>query len=234
MASPPTFTADIYIYISLSLHRAPEAHGAGWSKIWDAGKSDLWDRGQASPALVDIVEKHQRPGELFHPFAADGRRKRVLVPGCGRGYDVVMLALHGFDAYGLDISATGVAAAEAFASKELQNPSAANFGPNHDNKEFQSPGNVKFLEGNFFASEWENEAGGEFDLVYDYTFLCALHPTMRKNWAARMASLLDKDGLLTCLEFPMYKDRTLPGPPWGLNGALERRATDMLSVYQRK
>jgi len=41
---------------------------------------------------------------------------------------------------------------------------------------------------------------------------------MRKDWAARMASLLDKDGLLTCLEFPMYKDRTLPGPPWGLNG----------------
>lgn len=76
MASLPRFTADTYIYI----HRAPEAHGAGWSKIWDAGKSDLWDRGQASPALVDIVEKHQRPGELFHPFAADGRRKRVLVP----------------------------------------------------------------------------------------------------------------------------------------------------------
>jgi len=80
-----------------------------------------------------------------------------------------MLALHGFDAYGLDISATGVAAAKAFTSKELQNPSATNFGLNHDNKEFQSRGNVKFLEGNFFASEWENEAGGEFDLVYDYT-----------------------------------------------------------------
>lgn len=33
-----------------------------------------------------------------------------------------------------------------------------------------------------------------------------------------MASLLSTDGLLTCLEFPMYKDRKIPGPPWGLNG----------------
>lgn len=41
---------------------------------------------------------------------------------------------------------------------------------------------------------------------------------MRKNWATRMASLVNTDGLLTCLEFPMYKDRKLPGPPWGLNG----------------
>lgn len=79
-----------------------------------------------------------------------------------------MLALHGFDAYGLDISATGVAAAEAFASKELQNPGAANFGLNHDSKS-QSRGSVKFLEGNFFAPEWEKDAGGKFDIVYDYT-----------------------------------------------------------------
>lgn len=80
-----------------------------------------------------------------------------------------MLALHGFDAYGLDISATGVAAAEAFASKELQSPGATNFGPNHDNQEKQSRGSVKFLEGNFFAPEWENKADGRFDLIYDYT-----------------------------------------------------------------
>lgn len=33
-----------------------------------------------------------------------------------------------------------------------------------------------------------------------------------------MASLLHPGGLLVCLEFPMYKDPTLPGPPWGLKG----------------
>lgn len=56
---------------------------------------------------------------------------------------------------------------------------------------------------------------------------------MRKDWAARMTSLLSKDALLTCLEFPMYKDRKLPGPPWGLNGVhydlLERGGDGLVS-----
>lgn len=33
-----------------------------------------------------------------------------------------------------------------------------------------------------------------------------------------MADLLSPIGMLVCLEFPMYKDPKLPGPPWGLNG----------------
>lgn len=41
---------------------------------------------------------------------------------------------------------------------------------------------------------------------------------MRPQWAARMADLLSPAGMLVCLEFPMYKDPNLPGPPWGLNG----------------
>lgn len=134
------------------------------------GKADLWDRGSASPALIDVVEGYRKPGEMFHPFTADGRRKKALVPGCGRGYDVVLLALHGFDAYGLDISEAGVAEAEAFAAKELDGPGDANFGPRYDKNAIdQSRGNAKFLKGNFFTSEWEAQAVGRFDLIYDYT-----------------------------------------------------------------
>lgn len=33
-----------------------------------------------------------------------------------------------------------------------------------------------------------------------------------------MADLLSPTGMLVCLEFPLYKDPKLPGPPWGLNG----------------
>lgn len=33
-----------------------------------------------------------------------------------------------------------------------------------------------------------------------------------------MGDLLRPDGLLVCLEFPLYKDPKLPGPPWGLKG----------------
>ena len=47
-------------------------------------------------------------------------------------------------------------------------------------------------------------------------FLCALLPEMRKDWARRMSELLAPAGVLVCLEFPLYKDLKLPGPPWGL------------------
>lgn len=33
-----------------------------------------------------------------------------------------------------------------------------------------------------------------------------------------MGELLRRDGYLVCLEFPLYKDPMLPGPPWGLQG----------------
>jgi hypothetical protein len=33
-----------------------------------------------------------------------------------------------------------------------------------------------------------------------------------------MADLLLSGGLLVCLEFPLFKDLSLPGPPWPLKG----------------
>lgn len=142
---------------------------------------------------------------------------------------MVMLALHGFDAYGLEVSPTGVSVAEDYARKELQSPQAYNFGAEATSHE---RGNVSFIEGDFFKSNWQE--GRKFDLIYDYTvssamlrqstttkiwqFLCALHPTNRREWASRMADLLLPGGLLVCLEFPLFKDLSLPGPPWPLKG----------------
>ncbi|PYI03171.1 S-adenosyl-L-methionine-dependent methyltransferase [Aspergillus sclerotiicarbonarius CBS 121057] len=197
--------------------RAVEDQGSGWSALWDSNESDLWDRGSPSITLVDLVTQQQ---EIFSPYTADGRRKKALVPGCGKGYDPVMLALHGFDVYGLDISATGVSEARGYAASELQRPQGYNF--SSGNSECPADvGSVNFIKGNVFGSEWERQAlnGDEkFDLVYDYTFLCALHPDLRRQWADRMGQLLRQGGLLVCLEFPMYKDPSLPGPPWGLKG----------------
>ena len=33
-----------------------------------------------------------------------------------------------------------------------------------------------------------------------------------------MADLLAPSGQLVCLEFPLFKDPKMPGPPWGLRG----------------
>lgn len=47
-------------------------------------------------------------------------------------------------------------------------------------------------------------------------FLCALPPYLRTAWAERIWDLLRPGGMLICLEFPLWKDPHLPGPPWGM------------------
>ncbi|KAH9203791.1 thiol methyltransferase [Leptodontidium sp. 2 PMI_412] len=197
--------------------------GSRWCALWQSNESDLWDRGKPSPPLIELVEKR---GDIIQSRSDNGRRKKALVPvrschGCGRGYDVVMLAQHGFDAYGLEISTDAIAAAEAYSTSEMDAPSAYNFArAGRDSP--GTAGGVTFLQGDFFQRDWELatplEGDAKFDLIYDYTFLCALLPETRKSWATRMGDLLKPDGLLICLEFPLYKDPKLPGPPWGLKG----------------
>ncbi|KAL4807303.1 S-adenosyl-L-methionine-dependent methyltransferase [Aspergillus unguis] len=220
-------------------NRPTSSHGAAWSELWDSGDSGLWDRGIPSPALVDLLEEYEKT--LLSPIkqsvlqAESGgesrsERKRALVPGCGRGYDVLALALHGFDAYGLEISATAVSEAEKLAKRDMGLDSSPDYyfgkgyqNNNNNNKsKTTTRGEVHFIQGDFFDNAWRtNELDlheGSFDLVYEYTFLCALHPSQRLRWAERMAELLKPGGMLICLEFPMYKDPELPGPPWGVNG----------------
>jgi len=217
-----------------------------------------------------------------------------LAQGCGRGYDVVALALHGYDAYGLEISSTAVSAAEGYASsvldtgvskiggqaknqivglvvKSVRNlelyssgelsqrvgslgrsgmtdaEKAAKMGYFSTENEAEisayhdSRGQVSFVKGDFFdeSEMWSGKTPRQFDVVYDYTvrtspspqcglkrltvdpeFFCALPPEQRRRWAVRMSDLLRPGGLLVCLEFPLYKDPTLDGPPWGVGGGV--------------
>ncbi|KAL2872534.1 acetyl xylan esterase [Aspergillus lucknowensis] len=126
------------------------------------------------------IEKYH--DTLFCPFRGDApedetgterKRKRVLVPGCGRGYDVIALSLHGFDAYGLEISSTAVSEAESFSLRETVNPSPNNFGVLGDTTSKYTPGTARFLQGDFFDSAWSDALGFKFDVIYDYTvWLC--------------------------------------------------------------
>lgn len=87
-----------------------------------------------------------------------------------------MLAQHGFDAYGLEISETAVNEAEAYASAEMANPSGYHFGGGQQRPE--PTGSVTFWKGDFFSSKWgsREDVDGEakFDVVYDYTVSCTV------------------------------------------------------------
>lgn len=129
---------------------------------------------------------------------------RALIPGCGAGYDVFALAAAGFEATGLDIAPT---AGARFAQLHAQQP--------------QLQGNASILIADFFS---EQEVQGPFDVIWDYTFLCAIDPTLRESWAKRMSELLASDGELVTLIFPVLSDELpasdAPGPPYPLHPEL--------------
>ncbi|KAI5795162.1 S-adenosyl-L-methionine-dependent methyltransferase [Geopyxis carbonaria] len=184
-----------------------EQHGEKWAELWTQNFLP-WDKGCASPSLEDLLA--QKKQELGLACASSSKaRKRVLVPGCGKGYDVLLFASYGLDAVGVEISPPAVVQARAWVDSQLEKLDTINYG------------SVTFIEGDFYKDTWVQslslESAGTFDYIYDYTFLCAMPLDMRPAWASRMAHLLRPgSGYLICLEFPLYKPLETGGPPWGL------------------
>ena len=56
---------------------------------------------------------------------------------------------------------------------------------------------------------------GRYDLVYDCTFLCAIPPSRREEWAAQMSKIIKPGGEIVSLVFPLgdYEG----GPPFALS-----------------
>ena len=146
-----------------------EASGR-WSKLWDAGDFLPFDRGFPNPALEDTLAQRQNllgTATQYVDGSKTATRKRALVPGCGRGYDVLLLASFGYDAYGLEISETAVQRC-----KEEYEKNGHKY-PVRDEK--IRAGKVVFVHGDFFDSTtWQGSVqslGSQktFDLIYDYT-----------------------------------------------------------------
>ncbi|KAL1849438.1 hypothetical protein Daus18300_013262 [Diaporthe australafricana] len=157
--------------------------------------------------------------------ATPPKKMRALVPACGRGYDAVLLAkVFGYDVVGLEIAPSALGAAKKYLNsvqEVLDLPDEQQ--RSHPDKAMRfwienqsaSPGRVDWLSGDFFSDEWLADAGVEqFDLIFDYTFFCAIPPSARPKWAARMQQLLARpNGRLVCLEFPTGKHPSTGGPP---------------------
>ncbi|EEC76504.1 hypothetical protein OsI_14271 [Oryza sativa Indica Group] len=154
----------------------------GWSRCWQEGVTP-WDLSQPTPAVVKLVHSGTLPA---------GDATTVLVPG----YDVVALSSPGRFVVGLDICDTAIQKA-----KQLSAAAAAVDGDG--NSSF-----FAFVAADFF--KWEPPE--PFHLIFDYTFFCALHPSMRPAWARRMADLLRPDGELITLMYLVEGQEA--GPPF--------------------
>ncbi|PIB02839.1 putative thiol methyltransferase 2 [Cercospora beticola] len=187
---------------------------SGWDELWKQEVTP-WDRAGPSQALADAITGNA--DILGAPIKNDPskQRKRALVPGCGRGYDVLLLASLGYDVYGVDGSQTAIEAA-----RKMQKGADKSATYRALETEF-GRGRETFVENDFFKDDFlETTGGGNFDLIFDYTFLCALPPPLRPSWAKRMSALLAPGGHLICLEWPLHKPPREGGPPHGLSAEL--------------
>jgi hypothetical protein len=145
---------------------------------------DAWREGRTgwdAGRSAPILERLVQEGTL-----PEGR---ALVPGCGAGYDVLTLASARRTVVGLDVAPT--AAARFRQLREAHGVAAA-----------QATVEV----GDFFAHAPE----APYDLIWDYTFLCAIDPGQREAWVERMDALLAPSGELVTLIFPATEQ-----PPFG-------------------
>lgn len=162
-----------------------------WSNGVEPGK--MWDRVGPSPLLLKYVESTD-----YIPAG------KALVPGCGRGYDLVALASAERSVIGLDISETGVAAAKDYLKTV---PTSV----------FRNPENAEVQCRSFFDLDPASNEKDSFDFVYDYTFLCALDPSIRADWADKMAQIIKPGGILLTLIFPIWVSPPATGPPFAVS-----------------
>ncbi len=145
-----------------------------WQARYDQGKTG-WDRGAASPTLLRWLA------------AGDLQPCRILVPGCGRGHEVVALAKAGFDVTGVDFAPAAVETVRA----HLAGEGLA----------------AVIVQSDVFAYRPDRP----FEAIYEQTCLCALPPERWAEYEQRLATWLIPGGRLFAAF--MQTDST-DGPPF--------------------
>ncbi len=147
-----------------------------WQRHYDEG--DLgWDLGQVAPPFVSLLESN-----LIVPG-------KTLVPGCGRGHEVVYLAENGFDVTAVDYSTGAVSHLKAVVEERKLD--------------------AQVLHMNFF--ELDQAHNETYDLSIEQTFFCAISPEQRPMYVVTVARALKKGGMLAGL---FYHTGQEGGPPF--------------------
>lgn len=145
-----------------------------WNNRYET-KATGWDLGQVSPPLQAYIDQ------------LVDKNLRILIPGCGNGYEAAYLVQQGFtNITVLDIAPLLVA--------ELQ-------------KQFTNEPSIKIIAGDFFVHQ------GKYDLILEQTFFCAIDPSLRPAYAKQMHQLLAPGGKLVGVLFS--REFEAAGPPFG-------------------
>ena len=114
---------------------------------------------------------------------------RILIPGCGNTYEAEYLLEKGFT------NVTLIDIAPTLVDKLKQ--------------KFKNNSFIQIVLIDFFQHQ------GQYDLILEQTFFCALNPELRKNYVEKMNTLLSSSGKLAGLLFGVEFEKE--GPPFGGN-----------------
>ena len=155
-------------------HDKASLSSADWQERYDTGKTG-WDRGEPNPMLA-----HWLKTGVLQPC-------EILVPGCGRGHEVIALAEAGFNVTAIDFA--DAAAKSVIDELKLRNLKAT------------------VVHSDIFAFGQSRR----FDAVYEQTSLCAIHPSQWQTYQQLLACWLRAEGNL----FAMFMQSDAPdGPPY--------------------
>ena len=158
------------------------SHPDYWNSRYLSGETP-WDFGGVPADLQEFLLR--KPKDSYTPGQG-----RVLIPGCGSGYEIKAFAAAGYDVTAIDIAPEAVKRARLALGPALAS---------------------RVLLGDFFKYEFP---AASFDLVYERTFLCALMPDRREAYRDRLSYLLKYGGSL--LGYFYYQNTELKdGPPFG-------------------
>ncbi len=169
----------------MTTRNTPGPDVAFWEQRF-ATDTTPWDRGEASPQLVHWLGS----GELA-PC-------RVIVPGCGSGYEVEVLARAGFEVIALDYAGAAVERTRARV----------------DSLDATTRARVSVVQAD--ATAWCPDQ--PVDAVYEQTCLCALHPDLWVAYAAQLRGWIRPGGRLYALFAQLARAASaegfIVGPPY--------------------
>ncbi len=120
---------------------------------------------------------------------------RIAVPGCGTGWEVAELARRGFEVTGIDYTAAAVARARALCAEQGVAATIVQ------------------------ADVLSLRPDAPFDVVYEQTCLCALHPDHWVRYAAQLRDWVRPGGRLAAVFMQMVRPQAVSqgvvhGPPY--------------------
>lgn len=116
----------------------------------------------------------------------------AFVGGAGRAHDALALARGGWQVVATDWAPDAASAADELAA----------------------------LGSQYLVSDSLTFDDGPFDLIFEHTFFCAIDPTQRPAYAVMADRLLRPGGRLAAIVFPVGKQESSGGPPWGISTAV--------------